>query len=106
MTEQGSLWLRELFALTERAGESAMSLAARSRHVDLLLELDDLAGADIAIETLERAAQRRAIAARWRSSRCSAHAAPPLEGALADASVLVAAGRRDRARAARRRRSR
>ena len=29
-------WLRELFALTERAGETVMSLAARSRHVDVL----------------------------------------------------------------------
>ena len=57
-TEQGLAWLRELFELTERAGETVMSLAARSRHVDLLLELDDLAGADIAIETLERVARK------------------------------------------------
>ena len=65
-TEQGLAWLQELFELTERAGETVMSLAARSRHVDLLLELDDLAGADIAIETLERVARtsrdRRAAA--------------------------------------------
>jgi tetratricopeptide (TPR) repeat protein len=65
-TEQGLEWLRELFTLTERAGETVMSLAARSRHVDVLLELDDLAGADMAIETLERLAHeardRRAAA--------------------------------------------
>jgi len=55
-TEQGLAWLHELFALTERAGETVMSLAARSRHVDVLMELDDLAGSDIAIEALERLA--------------------------------------------------
>ncbi len=53
-TAQGLDWLRRLFALTERSGESLLSLDARSRHVDLLLELDDLAGADVAIEALER----------------------------------------------------
>ncbi len=61
-SEQGLAWLRTLFALTDRAGESTMSLDARSRHIDLLLELDDLAGVDIAIET----AQRLATAARDR----------------------------------------
>lgn len=65
-TEQGLAWLDELFALTDRCGETVMSLAARSRHVDLLLEFDDLAGADTAIETLERLAReardRRAAA--------------------------------------------
>jgi tetratricopeptide (TPR) repeat protein len=55
-TEQGLEWLRELFVLTERAGENVLSLAARSRHVDVLMELDDIAGADIAIEALERLA--------------------------------------------------
>ena len=57
-TEQGLAWLQELFELAGRTGETVMSLAARSRHVDLLLELDDLAGADIAIETLERVARK------------------------------------------------
>ncbi len=65
-TEQGLRWLRELFVLTDRAGETVMSLAARSRHVDVLMELDDLAGADIAVEALERLAHeardRRAAA--------------------------------------------
>lgn len=56
-SEQGLRWLDELFALTARGGETVMSLAARSRHVDVLLELDDLAGADIAIEALERLAR-------------------------------------------------
>jgi tetratricopeptide (TPR) repeat protein len=65
-TEQGLRWLTTLFALTERAGESVLTLDARSRHIDVLLELDDLAGADAAIETLERLAtesrDRRAAA--------------------------------------------
>jgi len=65
-TEQVLEWQRELFALTERVGETVMSLAARSRHIDVLIELDDLAGADIAIEALERLAHdardRRAAA--------------------------------------------
>jgi hypothetical protein len=56
-TEQGLEWLRTLFALTERSGESLLSLDARSRHVDLLLELDDVAAADVAIEALERLAR-------------------------------------------------
>ncbi|MEA2195468.1 MAG: hypothetical protein QOG42_1902 [Solirubrobacteraceae bacterium] len=56
-TEQGLAWLEELFALTDRVGETVMSLAARSRHVDVLLELDDVAGADVAIETLDRLAR-------------------------------------------------
>ncbi len=65
-TEQGLEWLRTLFALSERAGESTLTLDARSRHVDVLLELDDLAGADMAIEMAERLAtaarDRRAMA--------------------------------------------
>jgi tetratricopeptide (TPR) repeat protein len=56
-TEQGLRWLQTLFVLSDRAGESVMTLAARSRHIDALLELDDLGAADIAIETLERLAR-------------------------------------------------
>ena len=56
-TKQGLALLNELFALTDRCGETVMSLAARSRHVDILLELDDIAGSDTAIETLERLAR-------------------------------------------------
>ncbi|HEX4363059.1 MAG TPA: AAA family ATPase [Solirubrobacteraceae bacterium] len=56
-TERGLAWLAELFAISDRAGETVMSLAARSRHVDLLLELDELAAADIASETLSRVAR-------------------------------------------------
>ncbi len=88
-TERGVRWLRELFELTERTGETVTSLAARSRYVDVLLELDDLAGADMAIESLERRAHelrdRRAAALvpLHRARRAA------LEGRLADARVLV-----------------
>ncbi|HWC26799.1 MAG TPA: AAA family ATPase [Solirubrobacteraceae bacterium] len=88
-TEQGLAWLRELFALTERTGETVMSLAARSRHVDVLMELDDLAGADIAVETLAR------LAHAARDPRASAlvplHRArrAALEGRYDDADRLV-----------------
>lgn len=65
-TPQGLEWMRRLFGLTQRGGESTMTLAARSRHIDVLLEMDDLAGADVAIETLDRLAtearDRRAAA--------------------------------------------
>ena len=89
-TEQGLTWLRELFALTERAGETVMSLAARSRHVDVLMELDDLAGADIAVEALERLAHdardRRAAAfvPLHRARRAA------LDGRFEDAERLLA----------------
>jgi hypothetical protein len=89
-TQQSSEWLETLFALSERAGESVMTLAARSRHIDVLLELDDLAAADIAIETLERLAResrdRRAAAfvPLHRARRAS------LEGRFDEAHRLVA----------------
>jgi tetratricopeptide (TPR) repeat protein len=89
-TEQGLEWLRELFALTEPTGESMLSLDARSRHVDLLLELDDLAGADVAIEALERLARETrdphaaAFAPLQRARRAT------IEGRFEDARDLLA----------------
>jgi hypothetical protein len=88
-TPQSLELLETLFALSERAGESVMTLAARSRHIDALLELDDLAAADIAVETLERLAResrdRRAGAfvPLQRARRAS------LEGRFEDAHALV-----------------
>lgn len=89
MTEQGLEWLRELFTLTEHVGETVMSLAARSRHVDVLLELDDLAGADIAIEVLERLAReaRDPRAAAFAPLHRARRAA--LDGRYADAERLL-----------------
>ncbi len=88
-TEQSREWLERLFALSHRAGETVMTLAARSRHVDVLLELDELAAADIAIEALERLAfesrDRRAAAfvPLHRARRAA------LEGRFDDAHALV-----------------
>ncbi len=55
-TERGLAWGRELFALAEELGDPELSVRARSWTIDLLLELDDLPGADMAIEALDRIA--------------------------------------------------
>jgi hypothetical protein len=55
-TERGLAWAHELFALADAAGDAELSVRARSWQIDLLLELDDLAGADMAIEALDRIA--------------------------------------------------
>ena len=54
--ERGLAWVHELFALSEQLGDPELSVRARVTHIDLLLELDDLSGADMAIETLDRIA--------------------------------------------------
>ena len=89
-TEQGLEWLRRLFVLADRTGESALSLDARSRHVDLLLELGDATGADAAIDAAERLAtaarDRRAMAfvPVQRARRLT------MEGRFAEARELLA----------------
>ena len=55
-TERGLAWAQELFALADAAADPELSVRARSWQIDLLLELDDLAGADMAIEALDRIA--------------------------------------------------
>lgn len=55
-TERDLGWVDELLVLTEEAGNAELALHTRTRQIDYLLELDDLAGADIAIEALERTA--------------------------------------------------
>ncbi|MEA2127385.1 MAG: eukaryotic-like serine/threonine-protein kinase, partial [Solirubrobacteraceae bacterium] len=89
-TEQSALWLKTLFRLSDRAGETVMTLAARSRHIDVLLELDDLAAADVAIEALERLAResRDRLAAAFVPLHRARRAA--LEGRFEDAHALVA----------------
>ena len=54
--ERGLAWAQELFTLAEAAGDPELAVRARSWQIDLLLELDDLPGADMAIETLDRIA--------------------------------------------------
>jgi len=55
-TERGLAWALELFALADTAGDPEIGVRARSSQIDLLLELDDVAGADMAIEALARIA--------------------------------------------------
>jgi hypothetical protein len=55
-TERGLAWALELFALADTAGDPEIAVRARSSQIDLLLELDDVAGADMAIEALARIA--------------------------------------------------
>ena len=76
MAEQGLAWLEELFALIDRTGETVMSLAARSRHVDVLLELDDISAADMAIERSSGSRTRAATRARPPLPRCTGRGAP------------------------------
>jgi tetratricopeptide (TPR) repeat protein len=46
----------EVFRLTDAAADLELELPVRVRQIGHLLELDDIAGADVAIETLERLA--------------------------------------------------
>jgi tetratricopeptide (TPR) repeat protein len=55
-TARGLEWAQELFTLAEEAGDPDLAVRARSWQIDLLLELDDLPGADMAIEALDRIA--------------------------------------------------
>jgi tetratricopeptide (TPR) repeat protein len=55
-TERGLAWALELFSLADTAGDPEIGVRARSSQIDLLLELDDIAGADMAIEALARIA--------------------------------------------------
>ena len=54
--ERGLAWAHELFALSEQLGDHEAAVRARIWHIDLLLELDDLPAADMAIATLDRIA--------------------------------------------------
>jgi tetratricopeptide (TPR) repeat protein len=54
--ERELAWAHELFALSEVTGDHEAMVRARVWHIDLLLELDDLPAADMAIATLDRIA--------------------------------------------------
>ena len=54
--EQCLAWTEELLGLTQELGDAELAMVARHRQIDFLLELDDLAGADIALEALVRVA--------------------------------------------------
>jgi hypothetical protein len=90
--ERGLAWAHELFALADTAGDPELSVRARSWQIDLLLELDDLAGADMAIEALDRIAtdsrdpRARAYIPLHRARRAM------IAGQLDDTEVLIHEG--------------
>ena len=90
--ERGLAWAHELFALADTAGDAELSVRARSWQIDLLLELDDLAGADMAIEALDRIAtdsrdpRARAYIPLHRARRAM------IAGQLDDTEVLIHEG--------------
>ena len=91
-TERGLAWAHELFALADAAGDAELSVRARSWQIDLLLELDDIAGADMAIEALDRIAtdsrdpRARAYIPLHRARRAM------IAGQLDDTEVLIHEG--------------
>jgi hypothetical protein len=56
--ERGLAWVDEVLPLAEAVGDVELALTVRNRQIDLLLQLDDLPGADVVIEALERLAAR------------------------------------------------
>ena len=90
--ERGLAWAHELFALADAANDQELSVRARSWQIDLLLELDDLAGADMAIEALDRIAtdsrdpRARAYIPLHRARRAM------IAGQLDDTEVLIHEG--------------
>jgi tetratricopeptide (TPR) repeat protein len=91
-TERGLAWALELFALADAASDQELSVRARSWQIDLLLELDDLSGADMAIEALDRIAtdsrdpRARAYIPLHRARRAM------ISGQLEDTEVLIHEG--------------
>ncbi len=57
-TEESVQTAIELFRLSESGSDLELELPARVRQIGYLLELDDLPGADVALETLARLADR------------------------------------------------
>jgi hypothetical protein len=52
--EEALAWSREVIELAERTGDIELVRGTHNRQVDFLLEIDDLAGADLQIEALDR----------------------------------------------------
>jgi tetratricopeptide (TPR) repeat protein len=93
-TERGLAWAQELFALADAAGDPELAVRARSWQIDLLLELDDLTGADMAIEALDRIAtdsrdpRARAYIPLHRARRAT------IEGNFEETEALIGEGTR------------
>jgi tetratricopeptide (TPR) repeat protein len=92
--ERGLAWAQELFALADAAGDPELAVRARSWQIDLLLELDDLTGADMAIEALDRIAtdsrdpRARAYIPLHRARRAT------ISGNFEDTEALIGEGTR------------
>jgi tetratricopeptide (TPR) repeat protein len=90
--ERELAWAHELFALSEQLGDHEAAVRARVSHIDLLLELDDLPAADMAIATLDRIAtdvrdpRARSYIPLHRARRAL------MEGRAADAERLIDEG--------------
>ena len=90
--ERGLAWAHELFALADAVNDQELSVRARSWQIDLLLELDDISGADMAIEALDRIAtdsrdpRARAFIPLHRARRAM------IAGQLDDTEVLIHEG--------------
>lgn len=87
-TERDLSWTEEMIRLARELGDTELALSARNRQVDFLLELDDLAGADIGIEALERMVveNREPRARAWVPLQRARRAM--MEGRFADAERL------------------
>ena len=70
--ERELAWVHELFALSEQLGDHESAVRARVTHIDLLLELDDLPAADMAIADARPHRDRRP-----RPARALVHPAAP-----------------------------
>jgi tetratricopeptide (TPR) repeat protein len=107
--ERGLAWAQELFALAEKAGDPELAVRARSWQIDLLLEVDDLPGADMAIEALDRIAtdsrdprarayiplhraRRAMISGRLQDTEQLIHEGIQLGWSLQDSTVPILAG--------------
>jgi hypothetical protein len=107
--ERGLQWAQRLFALADEVGDPELAVRARSWEIDLLLELDDLPGADMAIETLDRIAtdsrdprarsyiplhraRRQLMAGRPEEAERLIHEGVELGWSLQDSTVPILAG--------------
>jgi tetratricopeptide (TPR) repeat protein len=108
-TERSLAWAQELFALADDVGDPELAVRAHSWQIDLLLELDDLPGADMAIEALDRIAtdsrdprarayiplhraRRAMISGRLEDTEQLIHEGIALGWSLQDSTVPILAG--------------
>lgn len=88
--DEALAWGEEALGLAQRLADTELALTTRNRKIDLLLELDDITGADLELEELDRLARdvadprAHAHVALQRSRRAA------LEGRFEDAERLTA----------------